>query len=86
MRIVVPTHLQRYTDGVAEVEGVGADLAAVVADLDARFPGIRCRVVNEQGAIRRHMRFAVNGEVARELSFPVGPDDTIHIIAALSGG
>jgi len=86
VRVVVPTHLRRYTDGAAEVEGSGASLEEVVADLDARFPGIRFRVVNEQGAIRRHMRFAVNGEVAPDLFAPVGPGDTVHIIAALSGG
>ena len=86
MRVMIPTHLHRYTDGVSEVEATGATLGEVLTSLDETFPGLRFRVVNEQDEIRPHVRLVVNESIARDLKSPVGPGDTVHIIAALSGG
>ncbi|MBI4002038.1 MAG: MoaD/ThiS family protein [Nitrospira defluvii] len=54
--------------------------------LDRRYPGIRFRIVTEQGTIRQHIRIFVNGEQIPHLGVPVRPDDQIHIVCALSGG
>ena len=86
MRVLIPSPLFSYTGGLSEVEAKGATLDAVLLDLDARFPGIRFRVVDEQGAVRPHIRFWVDGILAPSVSNPVSPDGEVMIVAALSGG
>jgi len=86
MKVLVPSPLFSYTRGRSEVEAAGRTLAEVMADLDVRFPGLRFRVVHEQGAIREHVRMWVSGTLARSLDVPVSHDDEVVIVAALSGG
>jgi molybdopterin synthase sulfur carrier subunit len=83
MRVVVPTHLQRYTARVAEVDAEGATLAEVLVDLDRRYPGIRFRVVDEQDRIRPHIKFFVGEELAHTLAVPIDGRDVL-IVAAFS--
>jgi len=85
VKVVIPSPLRSYTEG-REIEASGATLAAVLADLDRRYPGIRFRVVDEQERLRPHMRFFVNGEQVFDLGRPLAPSDEIQIIQALSGG
>jgi molybdopterin converting factor small subunit len=68
------------------VEASGATLAEALSDLDRQFPGIAFRVVDEQGAIRPHIKFFVNREMVRTLSARLGAGDEILVVAALSGG
>lgn len=86
IRVHIPSALYSYTSSASEVEGHGATLGAVLLDLDARFPGIRFRIVDEQDRPREHIRFFVDGELTRVLSVPVHPDSEVHVITALSGG
>ena len=58
----------------------------MVNDLDAQFPGIRFRMINEQGNLRRHMRMFFDGEMVHELSHPLRADGELLIVQALSGG
>ena len=85
MRVRLPTHLRSYTQGRAEVDACGATLDDVLRDLDARFPGIRFRLVDEQQRIRPHIKLFVAGTLAGTLAAPVG-DAEVQIVAALSGG
>ena len=85
MRVIVPTHLRSYTNGASEVDARGATLGDVLVDLEARFRGLRHRVVDEQDRIRPHVKFFVGGEEARALDVPVD-DREVQIVAALSGG
>ena len=62
------------------------DLTAVFAALDAQFPGIRFRVIDERGQVRKHMKVFVNDEAVRDLSVTVRPSDEVTIMQALSGG
>ena len=55
MRVLIPGALLSYT-GQNWVEAAGATVGDVIDDLEARYPGIRFRMVDEQGNIRRHMR------------------------------
>ena len=64
----------------------GSTLEGLVADLDRRFPGIRFRIVDEQGRIRRHIKFFVNGVQAPDLSPQLTGNDEVMIVCALSGG
>ncbi|HEV2284576.1 MAG TPA: MoaD/ThiS family protein [Steroidobacteraceae bacterium] len=84
VRIASPLH--SYTRGRAAVEGRGETLADVLGDLEARFPGIRFRMIDEQSRIRPHLRLFVNSDEARDLTAAVRGGDTVHVICALSGG
>ena len=86
MRVSIPSPLRSYTSGASEVEAEGATLAAVLEDLDRRYPGIRFRVLDEQDRIRPHIKLFVACELAPEIRVPVDARDEVHIIAALSGG
>ena len=57
----------------AEVDAAGATLTELLADLDRRYPGLRFRVVDEQGRVRPHMRFFVNGEQMFDIAHPLRP-------------
>jgi sulfur-carrier protein len=68
------------------VASQGESVGAVLASLDQRFAGIRFRIIDEQDRIRPHIRIFVNHEEVNQLSAPVGEQDEIHLICALSGG
>jgi molybdopterin converting factor small subunit len=86
MRVAIPSPLRSYTGGRDEVQARGATLAELLADLDAAFPGIRFRMIDEQGRIRVHMRLFVNSELARDLGCALSERDEVQILCALSGG
>jgi molybdopterin converting factor small subunit len=86
VRVRIPTPLRSYTDQQAVVECDAGDLATLFDDLDVRFPGIRFRVVDEQGRLRKHMRVFVNDEATRDLHARLAPNDEVTIMQALSGG
>jgi molybdopterin synthase sulfur carrier subunit len=85
MRVRIPTPLRSYT-GDKVVEATGATVGEVLADLDRQFPGIRFRVVDEQGRLRTHMKVFVGDEMTRELATPLSPDVELTLMQALSGG
>jgi len=86
MKVVLPTPLADYTRHRREVEADGATLAELLLDLDRRFPGIRFRVIDEQDAIRPHIKIFVNRMQASSLALPLGVSDEVLVVAALSGG
>ena len=86
MRVLIPTPLRSYTGERSEVEADGATLAEVLADLDRRYPGIRFRMIDEQDAIRRHIRIWVNRDQVSMLEVPLAASDEVIIFQALSGG
>ncbi|MSO89390.1 MAG: MoaD/ThiS family protein [Rhodospirillaceae bacterium] len=85
MKVLIPTPLRSYTNE-REVDAEGATLAAVLADLDRRYPGLRFRMIDEQDRMRAHVRFFVNGVQTFDLTHPLGPADSVQIVQALSGG
>jgi molybdopterin converting factor small subunit len=85
MKVLIPTPLRSYTHA-AQVEAEGATLAALLADLDRRYAGIRFRMIDEQDRVRQHMRIFVNGEQVYDLSTPLASQDEVQILQALSGG
>ena len=85
MKVLIPSALRSYTER-SKAEANGATLAAVLADLDRAYPGIRFRMIDEQDRIRRHIRIFVNGDQVRELSQSLNATDEVIIVQALSGG
>lgn len=85
MKVLIPGPLLPYTRK-RYVEASGASFAEMLDDLDRQYPGIRFRMVDEQGEVRRHMRFFIDGEQVFDLSRPLKPTDSVQIVQALSGG
>jgi molybdopterin converting factor small subunit len=61
-------------------------MSDLLDDLDRRFPGIRFRMVDEQGRLRQHMKLWVGQDAVTDLSTPVSETDEVTIMQALSGG
>ncbi|TDM09745.1 MAG: molybdopterin synthase sulfur carrier subunit [Ideonella sp. MAG2] len=85
MPVLLPTALCTYS-GSTRVQAHGASLHALFADLDARFPGLRFRVVDEQQQLRPNMRIFVNGRAVRDLACVLQEGDDVAVLLALSGG
>jgi molybdopterin converting factor small subunit len=86
MRVRIPTPLRSYTAQQGVVDAVGDTVDDVLRDLDKQFPGLRFRVVDEQGRLRQHMRIFINIDINRDLTTQVSDNDEVTIMQALSGG
>jgi molybdopterin converting factor small subunit len=86
IRVLIPSILESYTAGAREVTAAGATLAEVLSDLDARYPGLRFRVIDEQERIRPHIKVFVGEAIARGLDVALSEGDTVQLVGALSGG
>ncbi len=94
MRIHIPAALRRWTDGREVIDlplaaATHITAADVIEALAREHPGIRDRVLDEQGELRRHVNIFIDGENARfagGLAAPVGVDSEMWIHPALSGG
>ena len=88
IEVRIPTILRTYTDGAKAVEGSGATLEELFADLDARHPGIRERLV-DGGELRRFVNVYLNDEDVRFLegiSTGLSDGDNVTILPAVAGG
>jgi molybdopterin converting factor small subunit len=85
----IPTILRPYTGGASEVAAEGGTLAEVIDALEVAHPGLRARVLDDDGAIRRFVNVYVNDDDVRfaEGLATATPDGTsISIIPAVAGG
>lgn len=89
VQVLIPTPLRRYTNGEAKVTSAGQSVADVIDRLNADYPGLKERVCEADGEIRRFVNVFVNGENVRKLdgaATPVKAGDEIGIIPAMAGG
>jgi molybdopterin synthase sulfur carrier subunit len=93
MRVHIPSALRKWSGGRAVVELQNSPrlmtAAEVIETIAREYPGLRDRVLNEQGELRRHVNIFIDGENARflgGLSAAVAADSEIWIHPALSGG
>lgn len=85
----VPTILRTYTGGESEVTVEGSALNEVLDSLDASYPGIKGRIVDEQGALRRFVNVYVGNDDVRfldGLQTPVSDGAQVSVIPAVAGG
>jgi len=85
-QVLIPSQLTSYTGGATRVEAAGGTVAAVLDDLDRRFPGLKFRVIDERDCVRRHMRLFIGRSETRSIAAPLGDGDELLIFGALSGG
>jgi len=86
--IRIPTILRPYTKDQKSVQAEGANLGALIADLDANYPGIGERLL-EGGALRRFINVYINDEDVRflgSLDAQVKDGDSVTILPAVAGG
>jgi molybdopterin converting factor small subunit len=86
VKVRIPTPLRSYTNEEKWVESSGTTVEELLADLDSQFPGLRFRVVDEQGRLRQHMKIFVGQESVRDLATPITDAAEVTIMQALSGG
>lgn len=85
----IPTPLQKLTQDKPEVRAEGADVKELIADLEKKFPGIKERICDDAGNIRRFINIYVNEEDVRFLQMdktPLKDGDEVSIIPAIAGG
>src|SRR3989442_10351664 len=75
VQVKVPTPLRKYTGGAGGVEAEGATVAALVNDLERRHPGLKERICDESGQVRRFVNLFVN---RRGIPFLKHPDTPLQ--------
>lgn len=85
----IPTILRTYTGGSAEVGAEGKTLAEVIDDLEANHPGLRARLLDDAGKLRRFVNVYVNDDDVRfadGLATATAEGAKLSIIPAVAGG
>ena len=89
VKVRIPTPLQKLTQNRSEVEAEAGDINSLILDLEKKFPGIRERVCDENGKLRRFINIYVNEEDVRFLKLDqteLKDNDKVSIIPAVAGG
>ena len=87
--VKIPTPLRSLTQNKESVDGDGASLQQLVDGLDATYPGMKTRLCDETGALRRFINVYINGEDVRfldGLQSPLKQGDEVSIVPAVAGG
>ncbi|KAB2645470.1 MAG: MoaD/ThiS family protein [Verrucomicrobia bacterium] len=87
--VLIPTPLRKLTNELEEVSAAGATVGELLDNLDRAFPGLKDRVCDEAGNVRRFVNIFINGEDIRfleEKATPVKDTDEISIVPAIAGG
>ncbi len=88
-KVRIPTPLRKLTKGLAEVDGTGETIRALFADLETRYGGLREKIFDDAGEVRRFINIFVNGEdvrYAKGTETSVNAGDEISIVPAIAGG
>ena len=89
MNVRIPTPLRPMTGGKGEVEGQGNTIGELIDHLNATYPGLKDRICDEQGEIRRFINIYLNEEDIRFLTgkeTPLKAEDEVSIVPAIAGG
>ncbi|MBI3089666.1 MAG: MoaD/ThiS family protein [Candidatus Tectomicrobia bacterium] len=89
VQVLIPTPLQKITKNQAEVPASGTSIKEVLADMESNYPGLRQRLYDENGQLRRFVNIYVNEEDIRFLNgeqTTVKDGDKVSIVPAIAGG
>ena len=85
----IPTPLRKLTGGSEEVNAAGKNVGELIGELEKAYPGIKERICDENGAVRRFVNIFVKDEDIRflqNLETPLGDKDEVSIVPAIAGG
>lgn len=89
IRVRVPTPLRKLTGEKGEIEAKGGNISELIEDIENRYPGLKERIYDETGEIRRFINIYVNEEDIRFIDgkkTKVADGDEVSIIPAIAGG
>ena len=87
--VLIPTPLQKFTDNTASLSLEADSVDALLLALEAKFPGLRDRLCDEKGSLRRFLNVYVNSEDIRFLDHQataLADGDEVSIVPAVAGG
>ncbi len=85
----IPTPLRKLTGGSEEVTAAGKNVGELIGELEKKYPGIKERICDDSGAVRRFVNIFVKDEDIRflqNLETPLGDKDEVSIVPAIAGG
>ena len=89
VKVLIPTPLQKFTNNEATVEIGGDNIVGLLDSLESKFPGIKGRLCDDSGELRRFVNFYVNSEDIRFLDgkeTALKDGDEVSIVPAVAGG
>jgi MoaD family protein len=89
IEVRVPTILRSHTGGQKVVTGAGDTIADLLTDLDAQYPGLRARLVTDDGSLHKFVNVYINDEDVRflgALDAKLNDGDTVTVLPAVAGG
>jgi molybdopterin synthase sulfur carrier subunit len=89
VEVKIPTILRTYTEGAKSVPADGANLAALLDDLETRHAGLKARLITDDGSLHRFVNIYVNDEDVRftgSLQTTLADGDSVTILPAVAGG
>jgi MoaD family protein len=89
VKVIIPQPLQKLTKNLVDVEASGSNIRELIDDLEKNFPGLKERICDETGKIRRFINIYVNEEDVRFLKQDetlLKDGDEVSIIPAIAGG
>jgi MoaD family protein len=89
VKVLIPTPLQKFTNEKATIECNGTTVSELIDTLEQSCPGIKARLCDEEGKLRRFLNFYVNSEDIRFLdgaNTPLKDGDEVSIVPAVAGG
>jgi molybdopterin synthase sulfur carrier subunit len=88
-RVRVPVQLRALTNGEEVVSASGKSVLEIIEDIEKRYPGVKDRICETDGKVRRFVNIFVNEEDIRfldNLQTPISDKDEVSIIPAIAGG
>ena len=89
IEVRIPPILRTYTDGEKAVTGEGQSIGALIEDLESNHPGIKGRLLDDEGGLRRFVNVYVNDEDVRfigGLEAELSDGDQVVVLPAVAGG
>ncbi|WP_017305308.1 MoaD/ThiS family protein [Spirulina subsalsa] len=89
IKVLVPTTLQKFTNNQAVIETTASNITELIEVLEKDHSGIKDRICDETGKIRRFLNFYVNSEDIRfleNMDTPLSDGDEVSIVPAVAGG
>jgi MoaD family protein len=89
IEVKIPTILRTYTDGAKSVDAQGETLAALINNLDGSHPGLKGRLLTDDGGLHRFVNIYVNDEDVRftgSLDTELKDGDVVTVLPAVAGG